>query len=48
MAFDRTYYQCPICGKGCTGAIAFRKHYESCKKKHENESNNTRTGKAAE
>ena len=35
MAFDRTYYQCPICGKGCTGAIAFRKHYEACKNKHD-------------
>lgn len=33
MGFDRTDYQCPRCGKWCCGAIAFRKHYESCKNK---------------
>lgn len=33
MSFDRTPYQCPICQKWCTGAIAYRKHYTSCNKK---------------
>ena len=33
MGFDRTPYDCPICGKECCGAIAFRKHYAACKEK---------------
>ena len=33
MGFDRTDYQCPLCGKWCCGAIAFRKHYAACKEK---------------
>ena len=35
MGFDRTQYYCPICGKECCGAIAFRKHYAACKKKND-------------
>lgn len=34
MAFDRTPYVCPDCGKEILGAIAFRKHVgsDSCRK----------------
>ena len=34
MAYDRTPYKCPKCGKWCTGAISFRKHVDSdaCKR----------------
>lgn len=35
MSFDRFPYDCPICGKTCHGAIAFRKHYNSCNNKQQ-------------
>lgn len=41
MAFDRTPYQCPKCGKWCTGIISFRKHIDSeaCKREQRKQQN---------
>lgn len=30
MGFDRTIHVCPVCGKSCTGIIAYRKHHAAC------------------